>query len=277
MNLRYLAATVISAFVTAACGGDKSPTSPAAAGVTGLTVTFPAGGTIYIGATAQLQATETLSDGTTRVVEAAWSSDTPAVAMVSPTGAVTAVSAGETTIAADANTRRGTLRIRVYPNFNGTWRGTESTISCDDSGVFEGLCNDPEFYVEGDRFVHDSRYTQTDGAVAMTLDLGTGLTAAGTGTVTTTGELQLPSTRVQPEDAVVRVDIESLRFRSDTPSSLTGGYAARFSSPGLGGSVLLGLRLDNVTRTSTASAAHRRNNGDRGYVASRRARMRMGR
>jgi hypothetical protein len=236
---------------------------------------FPAGGTIYIGMAPQLQAVETLSDGTTRPVTAAWSSDTPAVATVTATGIVAAIGAGEATIAADANGRRGTLRIRVYPNFNGTWHGIESSVSCDDTGAFEGACSDAEFYRQGTAYLHDSRYTQTDATVATTLDLGGGFTASGAATVSLTGELQLPTTRVRPEDADIKVDIDTLRFRSDAPASLTGTYGIRFTSPGINGFVLLGMRLEDVSRTATTATAQGRSSGAQGAVQTRVARMRQ--
>lgn len=266
MNHRYLAAiAVLSAFVVPACGGGKSPTAPAAGpSITGINVTFPAGGTIYIGAAPQLQALETLSDGTTRSVAASWSSDTPAVATVTATGVVAAIGAGEATITADANGRRGTLRVRVYPNFNGTWAGGESITSCDDSGVFEGSCNDPDLTPGTVLYQHDSRYTQTDAAVTATIDLGDGVAATGPGTVAVDGELQLVSAaRAMPEDPVVKIDIEGLRFRSDTRARLTGTYTARFTAPGLPGNTILTLRLESVDRIAAVASTQRaaRNGG----------------
>jgi len=86
-----------------ACGGDGggSPASPSVT-TTSVSVTFPAGGTVFIGSAVQFEARETLSNGTTRTAtNATWGSDAPAVATVSPTGLVTAVAAGEATIFAD--------------------------------------------------------------------------------------------------------------------------------------------------------------------------------
>ena len=275
MKQQYLATAVVWGLCAglAACGG-KSPTAPAAPTITGVDVTFPAGGTIYIGAAPQLQATETLSDGTSRAVAALWSSDTPAVATVTQTGVVAAIGAGEANIAADANGRQGTLRIRVYPNFNGTWRGSESNISCDDSGAFDGLCSDSDFYTQGEVFLHDSRYTQTDAAVTTTLDFGGGMTASGPGTVSTGGELELTSARLQPEDPTIKVDLENIRFRSDVPTRLTGNYRIRFTVPGVDGFVLLGFRLEEVTRTSMTIAALSGSSGKKENVKHRIARMR---
>ncbi len=271
MRHRRLAvlAMLIACAVASACGDSKSPVAPEP-GVASLAVRLLAGGTIYIGAVAQLQATATLSDGTTRAAAATWSSDAPTVATVSQTGILTGVGAGEATIAADTNTQRGALRVRVYPNFNGAWSGLESAVSCDDSGDFEGLCSDPDVYTQGGLFTHDSSYAQTDAAVSVTLDLGGGMVATGPGAVAVSGQLQLQSARAMPQDPNITVDVENLQFRSDAPARLTGTYLGRFSSPGLEGSVVFGIRLEGVTRSAAVAAgSQRRANGDRGAVLSR--------
>jgi hypothetical protein len=73
-------------------------TSPSTA-TTSVTVTGP---TLEVGATGQFKATATLSDGTKQDVTAVstWSSSNTAIATVTATGMVTAVSAGMTTITA---------------------------------------------------------------------------------------------------------------------------------------------------------------------------------
>jgi hypothetical protein len=261
-------AVVTLALFPAGCGDGKSPTAPAPSS-TGLSVTFPGGGTIYIGAAALFEAVETLSNGTTRAAAAIWSSDAPTVATVTQSGVVTALAAGEATITAAAGERRGTLRVRVFPNFTGVWSGIESGISCDDTGAFDGLCGDPEVYEPGQRFRHDSRYTQTDASVSVTLDLGEQFTASGPGTVSVPGDLQLPTTRVLPDDEDVKIDIQDLRFRSDVPGRLTGTYFVRFTAPGVDGSLVLGVRLESVTRTTLAAPASVLPIGEGGAVPSR--------
>ena len=53
--------------LAAACGGDGGGSPSAPTSTTSVSVTFPAGGTILIGSAVQLEARETLSNGTTRV------------------------------------------------------------------------------------------------------------------------------------------------------------------------------------------------------------------
>jgi hypothetical protein len=66
-----------------------------------------------------------------------------------------------------------------------------------------------------------------------------------------------------------------LRFRSDAPASLTGTYGIRFTSPGIDGFVLLGMRLEDVSRTATTATAQGRSSGAQGVVQTRVARMRQ--
>jgi len=232
-----------------ACGGGDSPTSPT---TTAVSVVFPAGGTIFIGDAVQLEARATLSDGTTRTAtNATWGSDNPAVATVSQTGLVTAVAAGEATIFADVNPR-GTLRIRVYPSFGGTWTGTEVLDGCEATGAFAGICGDVGFEV-GEVFFHQSTYTQTDASVDAVLDTGEETSASMTGTITIDGELQLSSAPVLPAEPPVDAQIRNWRSRADVPSRMTGTYEGFFTAPGVPGSVTVSIRLQNVVRSGAAA------------------------
>ena len=110
-----------------ACNGDSGgPTAPSPGTTSSVSVTYPADhGTIYIGDRVQFQATVSSSgSGTQAAANAAWAADAPTVATVSPSGLVTAVSAGEATISAEVPAGgRGSLRIRVFPQFHGHWEG----------------------------------------------------------------------------------------------------------------------------------------------------------
>ena len=82
-------------------------------------------GTVYIGDQVQFQATDSSTgSGTQAATNAVWESDAPAVATVSSSGLVTAVSAGEATISAEVPAGgRGAQSIRVFPEFHGHWEG----------------------------------------------------------------------------------------------------------------------------------------------------------
>ena len=110
MRFRIIAAlTVLVAvtLVTAACGSSTSPSSVGSIAVTGIA---PA-----VGATSQLTATATLSDGTTQDVtsSATWLASDPTVVTVSATGVVTGIGPGTTSVFATVGAVTGSLQLTV--------------------------------------------------------------------------------------------------------------------------------------------------------------------
>lgn len=239
--------------VGVACSGNGAGTAPSAT-TPSIAISVP-GGTIFIGASVQLEARETLGDGTSRPVSGAtWASDNSSIATVSPVGVLTAVAAGEATISAEAG-GRGTTKVRVFPEFRGTWSGQERAMACDDSGAFEGICTDPEFVAVGDVYFHSSRFTQSGASVSAVIDGGGGTTASMSGTVSVGGDLELPTAPVLPADPSVTLEIRNWKSRADVTSHMTGTYEAYFTAPGYAGSVTISVQLQNVTRTSSATVA----------------------
>jgi hypothetical protein len=240
------------ALAATACGGGDSPSVSGPSAGTSVTVSFPAG-PVYIGSTTQFEARETLGNGTTRVpASVSWSSDKVQIATVSNAGVVSAVAAGEATISADVNGTRGSMLVRVLPNFGGAWSGNETVVSCVDSGQFAGVCSAGGFV--GDVFFHESSFTQNMASVTGVLDAGDGARATMTGTITVDGDLPLGSAPVLPADPDITAQVENWRSRADTPSRMTGTYEVLFTIPGVSGSARIGFRLDNVTRGSASAS-----------------------
>jgi hypothetical protein len=107
-------------FVATACGSDnKSPTTPTppASSVSAVQVKAEASGPLEPGQTRQLAATATQTTGSTSDVtqQAVWQSSATGVATVSPTGLVTAVSAGDVEISATFQNVRGAMGFGVLP------------------------------------------------------------------------------------------------------------------------------------------------------------------
>jgi Big-like domain-containing protein len=247
-----LVVSAACALVLAACGGGDSPSVTGPSVGTSVTVSFP-GGPVYIGSTTQFEAREALGNGTTRVpTSVAWSSDKLQVAAVSTAGVVSAIGAGEATISAEVNGIRGSLPIRVLPDFGGAWSGTETVVSCVDSGQLSGFCSASQFV--GQAFLHESSFTQNMASVTGVLDAGDGARATMTGTITVDGDLPLGSATVLPADPDVTAQVENWRSRADTPSRMTGTYEVLFTIPGVTGSARIGLRLDSVTKISASAS-----------------------
>jgi len=243
---------ILATVLVGACDGQNPNESTPLP--TGVNVDYPSGGTIFIGNTVQFRAREILADGTTRAAAAAtWGSDAPSVATVSSTGLVTALAAGEATIFADV-TLRGMRPIRVFPNFGGTWAGSEVAVGCDDSGAFEGLCEDPDLFIAGELFAHHSSFSQNEASVDAVLDGGDGSTASMSGTVAIDGELTLAAAPLVPVMDDIDVQVTGWTSRADVPGQMTGTYVGVLTIPGIPGAFSITLRLEDVVRTSAITA-----------------------
>ena len=102
-------------------GGPTGPTPTSPGATSSVSVTYPADhGTIYVGDQVQFEVSVSSSGGGTQAAAGAvWTSNAPAVAMVSPSGLVTAVSAGEATISLPK-----CLRARAARCAFGSFRGS---------------------------------------------------------------------------------------------------------------------------------------------------------
>ena len=166
--------------LAASCGTDGSPTEPTPTTTpspTGVSVTYGGERTLFIGNEVQFQATVILSDGSTEATtDVTWMSDALGVATVSPSGLMTAAAAGEATISAEAaGGYGGFLRIRVYPEFQGSWAGGGIATECTATGdsVWSLLCAG---FLDGDpaerRGEATLELTQSEAEVGGVVDLG---------------------------------------------------------------------------------------------------------
>jgi Big-like domain-containing protein/all-beta uncharacterized protein len=121
-SLVLVSLSFAAACFVAACGSDGgSPTTPTppAPSVSSVQVktSGEVAGPLEPGQTRQLAATATQSTGTTSDVtqQAVWQSSATGVATVSPTGLVTAVSAGDVEISATFQNVRGAMGVGVLP------------------------------------------------------------------------------------------------------------------------------------------------------------------
>lgn len=238
-----------------ACGGDSggNPGPGPSPTPTGVTVTST-GGTLFIGRTSQLQATETLSDGTTRPgVGLAWSSENGAIAAVSSSGVVTGLSAGQTNIFAGTNPR-GQFLVRVFPSFAGDWLGTETIAACDATGDFRPVCREGGELEAGRSFRHEHTATQDNAEVQLTFTDGLG-SYAMTGTISVGGELALGIGNAAPPDPDFAILVENWRSRSDSPSLTTGSYDQLLAVPGTIHTVRLHVTFQNVVRVGGGPSA----------------------
>ena len=244
-----------------ACGTNDGPTEPTTAPTpTGVAVTRAAEGTIFIGQEVQFQATLTLSDGSAEAAsDVTWTSDAPGVATVSTAGVVTAVAAGEATVSAEvAGGRGGYLRIRVYPEFQGSWVGRGMLTACSATGdsLWSLLCAG---FLEGDPAARRGEatldLTQADADVGGVVDLGEGRRLEiRSGEVSIDGTLHLTfdASTFAIEGAELDVEVQSWETRADTPGSMTGGFQFVYSWSLSTGSAVVDVVFEEVTRTAAA-------------------------
>ena len=213
--------------LAAACTGDSGgPTAPSPGTTPSVSVTYPADhGTIYIGNQVQFQATVS-SSGTQASANAVWESDAPPVATVSSSGLVTAVSAGEATISAEVPAGgRGSLRIRVFPEFHGHWEGDLFLRRSVDSPEGERDCTSVcgEIPLAADFTQDDATVT---GAVTSTIRQYEWTVLSGR--ISIDGTLSLTFDEfVSPFDGL-RARLMSWESRADTPDHMTGTTAVHW-------------------------------------------------
>ncbi len=170
------------------CGDDGGPAAPTAT-VTSITVT--GANLVHIGATEAYTASATLSNGSSQVPTCVWGGDTLSVATVDQgTGRVTGVASGEITIWCDAQGTRGTKRLRVLPNYQGTWLGSYAIESCEQTGDFArvNFCRD----FTRDRVLPTSaNLTQQNDSVSGVFNLGQIQGQQASGPIALDGTLRL--------------------------------------------------------------------------------------
>ena len=248
--MRVLSLAIVVVLVSIGCG-DDGPTAPTAPTVSSIVVA-PANPSapVFIGQTVQFTATSTLSDGQMQTGHGTWGSDNTNVATVDQTGMVTAVAAGEATIFVDINPR-GSFRMRVLPEFDGSWLGNWIVSACVESGAFVATICVPAAFPIGDVFPLGATFVQDLASVNATLAFGN-LASTSSGTITTGGLLPLSTAPITPAFPPVSTELQNWKSQADTPGLLTGSFQAVFIAAGLAGSATVTGQLQNVSKQATA-------------------------
>ena len=255
MRVGVLAAGLLLTF---GCGTHDGPTAPTPT-PTGVSVTYPSERTLFIGDEVQFHASLTLSDGSTQAVEnVTWTSDATAVATVSSSGLVTVVAAGEATISAEVSGgRSGSVRIRVFPEFQGYWAGQGVATGCTATGdaLWIAFCAGFPQGAPGER-ADEAAFdlTQTGADVGGVVDLGTERQLnVSSGEVSIDGTLRLTfdAFTFVIEGMELKVEVLSWQTRADTPGRMTGGFQLVYSREPSTGSAVVDVALDEVTRTAS--------------------------
>ena len=254
---------VAGLLLSASCGTDGSPTEPTPTtppSPTGVSVSYGGERTLFIGNEVQFQATVVLSDGSTEATtDVTWMSDAPGVATVSPSGLMTAAAAGEATISAEAaGGYGGFLRIRVYPEFQGSWAGRGIATECTATGdslwslLCAGFLADDPAERRGEATLE---LTQSEAEVGGVVDFGADRRLeVNSGEVSIDGTLRLTfdAFTFAIEGAELDVEVLSWETRADTPGNMTGWFQFVYSWTLSTGSAVVDVVFEEVTRTAGA-------------------------
>jgi hypothetical protein len=128
-----------AAFVILSWGCNSSSTTSVVPGPTAPTsaasprdVSVEGAALVFWNTALTFHARVTLADGRSVVPDKAeWLSSAPTIASVDAHGVVRGLSSGEATISATVGGVTGQQAVRVLPDYNGTWRGTDTLVSCE--------------------------------------------------------------------------------------------------------------------------------------------------
>jgi hypothetical protein len=193
-------------------------------------------GLIKVGDDQVYTATVNWSDGSQTTETASWTSDNSNVATIDGTGKAHGISGGEASLVGTTSHGAGVLKIRVVPNYQGTWTGDYTVRNCTATGAFS-----PSDWCGRDAFAPGTilpiimAFTQnadkitgtiTLGSVATTLDVSSSIGVDGGANMSAQGTY---------------ADSNSI------PVTVT----QMISAAGYSGSTIFGSDLDSVPRTAS--------------------------
>jgi hypothetical protein len=202
-----------------ACSKSSAPTSPTAPSLKPLKIVVTASSEILtVGSTEVFKAVVIAEDGTTTpVTGGTWRSDEPAIAAVeASTGRVTIVGNGYVWISVYYQGSSGCLGIQGVTDYQGSWSGSYSILSCNSSGDFS-TANWCKKFPANEVFPADLNLTQNGGTVSGYARFGT-FSADVSGMVGAGGLLAITGT--------VSYGLSPINFywtmKSATPGKITG-------------------------------------------------------
>ena len=240
---------LVACLFAVACGGS-SPSAPSAPQTSSVSVVLA--GSLISGRTAQATATATLSNGQTLAVTTGFRSDNPAVATVTDAGMVNAVANGVTNISVAHGSQQGARPIRVYPSYQGQWRGSYVIRNCTSSGVFAAPPNFCDGKVNTVLPV-SLTLTQADDTITGSFLLGALPFSTFSAPIEGDGAVGFNATMTQTGAVSI---MASWRLNSAMDGRITGRGSQLWRAPGLTGEGTLDSDVvDWLNRIGTAASA----------------------
>lgn len=240
-----------------ACGSDGPTTPPNA-----TSITINLRDVVLAGLSVVASGTATMSNGQTQAVTTGWRSDAPSVATITDGGNVTGVANGEVTISVSFSGASASKRIRVAPNYDGRWQGSQVITACAATGDFAGLCDEGGSIVGLPFPVSATMRHPNDLAVSGEFTIESLPFPTFNSQIESDGRLRFSSvTTVEGIRAEASWDVNVAEGR------LGGTIRERYSAPGLAtGEITYDSNLGGLTRGATAA--------DGSTAATRLARLR---
>jgi hypothetical protein len=259
--MRPIVLAILVSTLSAACGGSRNASQPSPV-LTGVTITAPSTGALFLGETYTFSMSARLSDGTIVTTGGTWGSDAPSVATVnSSSGAAQIVGLGEATIYVDYQGQRGTHRIRSTVGYDGTLSAISRVTSCVDTGDWAAVDACEEF-PNGFEADFTGTFTQSDRTVTAVMSLGGEYQAdPAIGQVSDSGELRFETVH---KDGDMTVTV-GWTLRPSGVDQVSGSHALRFEFVGVAGYVDVAATIlpGPITRIAAPGAS-----GDRSYDAA---------
>jgi hypothetical protein len=234
-------------------GGGGTPTGPTKT-PSNVTVGPSSAALIKVGDEQVYTATVNWSDGSQTTEPASWSSDNTGVATIDGTGKGHGVGSGEASLVAATSHGTGVLKIRVVPNYQGTWTGDYTVRSCTAAGAFSqsDWCG-PDVFAPGTLFPIVMAFTQNADKISGTMTLGTitiMLDASSSIAVDGGANMSGQGTYTDSDNIKVTVTVNPINFRANGPT-MTGSFTQIVNAAGYVGSVTFASDLNSVPRTAS--------------------------
>ena len=230
-----------------ACGSSSGGSALAPSGVstiTGLTLTVNPPG---VGATVNATATAQLSSGTAAPITSGFTSDASAVATVTSAGAITGVSIGDVSITVTYQGFTASKKVRVLPNYNGTYSGSYTIDTCTETGAFatEGLC--AQFAAHATlplAFLNQQSADLT--TISGQFALGS-LVGTGTGAISSTGVLTYAGAYIT---GTGRIALQNFTGAAPAVGQISGHFEQLWTDSTSTGQLFLACTIHDLTRVS---------------------------
>ncbi len=242
-----------------ACGSSGASTlSPSLLPtVTGVTLAVNPPG---VGASNSASGAATLSNGTSAAVSTGYTSDAPLVATITSAGVITGVSIGDVTLSLDYQGFHASKKVRVLPNYNGTFIGTYVITSCADTGGFAVPAETPFCSQFPLNTALSIGFLNTQSADLTTLTglfaLGS-LQGTGTGVIAAAGGLTYTGSITS---TTAKITLQNFTATSPSIGHMTGQFQIVWTDTTLAGNSVWTCTMADATRTSggvtTLGTAH---------------------